>query len=232
MGGDTTEVGAGLPPWEGEVDLVVGGDLVHQRILQDREAVAKADGDVAPNLPVGQLEDAVGCQGWMPFGQGVKAPLQIREGLVGEQAVDGPKRSLLDGEQLIGAGDGLGSDIVHEGHEQVQLRFLPEILPLIGVGGVLDDDLRDGLYQILVCLDPAQAVPSVTVLHVQKVEHLDLVAPLPEISGHTLVNLSLRVHADQALLFVAFVSTLKDKGLDHALGLSGACGTVNHEVFR
>ena len=54
--GDTAEVGAGLLPGKRQVDLVVGGDFVHQRVLEHRQAVAQSNGDVAPDLPVGQLE--------------------------------------------------------------------------------------------------------------------------------------------------------------------------------
>ena len=38
--GDTAEVGAGLLPGKRQVDLVVGGDFVHQRVLEHRQAVA------------------------------------------------------------------------------------------------------------------------------------------------------------------------------------------------
>ena len=43
-----------------EVDIVISRDFVHQRILKGRQAVAEADGDVAPYLPVRQFEDAIG----------------------------------------------------------------------------------------------------------------------------------------------------------------------------
>ena len=101
--------------------------------MKDGEAVAKSDGDVAPNLAVSQFENAVGRQGGVPFGQRFKAPVQIGKGLVGEDAVDLSQGPLLDGEQFVCAGDGLGGDIVHKGHQQVQLRLLPEILSLVGI---------------------------------------------------------------------------------------------------
>ena len=230
--GDTTEVGAGLLPGKRQVDLVVGGDFVHQRVLEHRQAVAQSNGDVAPDLPVGQLENTIGRQRRVTFGQRLKAPLQIPKGLVGEHPVNGPERPLLNREQFRGAGDGLGCDIVHQSHEQIELRLFPKVLPLVGVGGILDDDLRDGLHQVFVLLNPAQAVPGITVFHVQKVEHPDLITLFPEKRGHTLVDLSLRIYTDQALLRAPFSSALKNKGLHKATGLARAGGAVHHDVLR
>ena len=106
-------------PGKRQVDLVVGGDFVHQRVLEHRQAVAQSNGDVAPDLPVGQLENTIGRQRRVTFGQRLKALLQISEGLVGKDAVDFPQRPLLDGQKLVGAWDGLSCDIVHECHEQI-----------------------------------------------------------------------------------------------------------------
>ena len=50
MCGDDDKVGAGLLPGKKQVYIVVAGDLVHQRILKDRETVAKADDDIAPEV--------------------------------------------------------------------------------------------------------------------------------------------------------------------------------------
>ena len=113
---------------------------------------------------------------------------------------------------------------MHQSHEQIELRLFPKVLPLVGVGGILDDDLRDGLHQVFVLLNPAQAVPGITVFHVQKVEHPDLITLFPEKRGHTLVDLSLRIYTDQALLRAPFSSALKNKGLHKATGLARAGG--------
>ena len=80
--GDAAEVGAGLLTGKRQVDLVVGSDFVYQRVLEYRQSVAQSNGDVAPDLPVGQLENAVGRQRRMAFGQRLKAPFQISKGLV------------------------------------------------------------------------------------------------------------------------------------------------------
>ena len=106
-------------PRKRQVDLIVGSDLIHQRILKHGKPVSESNGDIAPNLAVGQFENAVGRQGGMAFGQRLKALLQISEGLVGKDAVDFPQRPLLDGQKLVGAWDGLSCDIVHECHEQI-----------------------------------------------------------------------------------------------------------------
>ena len=185
--------------------------------MKHRKPVAQANGDVSPDLAVGQLKDTVGRQSRVAFGQGLKPPLQVGKGFVGEHPVDGSQGPLLDGQQLLCAGDGLGGDIVHQRHEQVQLRFFPEVLSLVGVGGVLDDDLRDGLYQVLVMLDLAEAVPRVAVLHVEEVEHPYLVAFLLQEGGHTLVNFALGIDQDHALLPAG---GLEDEGLYKASGFS------------
>ena len=117
---------------------------------------------------------------------------------------------------------------MHQRHEQVQLRLFPEVLPLVGVGGVFDDDLRDGLHQVLVLLNLAEAVPGVAVGHVQQIEHPHLIALFFQKSGHTLVNFSLWIDQDHALLPAG---GLEDKGLHKAPGLAGAGGAVDHGVL-
>lgn len=127
----------------------------------------------------------------MVFRQLLEPLFQIGKGLIGQHPVDGPQGTLLDGQQVLGAGDRLGGHIVHQRHEQVQLRLFPEVLALVGVGGIFDDDLRDGLHQVFVLLNLAEAVPGVAVRHVQQVEHPHLVALLFQESGHTLINFAL-----------------------------------------
>lgn len=63
MCGDDDKVRTGLLPGKKQVYIVVAGDLVHQRILKDREPVAKADDDVAPEVFSCFQKEAVG-----PFG--------------------------------------------------------------------------------------------------------------------------------------------------------------------
>ena len=46
--GDDDEVGAGPLPREQQIHIMVAGDLIHQRVLEHREAVAETDDDVAP----------------------------------------------------------------------------------------------------------------------------------------------------------------------------------------
>lgn len=55
LSGDAAEVGAGLFPWQRQINFIVGCDLVHQGILEHGQPVAQANGDIAPDLPVGQL---------------------------------------------------------------------------------------------------------------------------------------------------------------------------------
>ena len=121
---------------------------------------------------------------------------------------------------------------MHQGHEQIEFRLFPKVLPLVGVGGILDDDLRNGLHQVFVLFNPAQAVPGIAVFHVQKVEHPDLIALFPEKRGHTLVDLSLRINTNQALLGAPLVSALEDKGLHEAAGLARTGGAIYHDVLR
>ena len=44
---------------------MVAGDLVHQRVLKDRKAVAKADDDVAPEIFPSLQKEAVRTFGWV-----------------------------------------------------------------------------------------------------------------------------------------------------------------------
>ena len=52
---------------------------------------------------------------------------------------------------------------MHQRHEQVQLRFFPEILPLIGVGGVLPDD--DDKYAEYVTLRSGSGLTEHTMIY-------------------------------------------------------------------
>ena len=195
--------------------------------MEHGQAVTKANGDVTPDLAVGQLEDAVGRSGRVVFGQTVHDLLQALEALAGEQAVDGAQATLMDGAQF--AVRTLEADhIVDEGHQQVQLGLAPEVLPLLAVGGVVDDNLRDGLHQVGVLCGVSQAVPGVGVLHIQKIEQAHLVALIPEKAGHGLVKLALGIHQDQTL---PALGALEDEGLDKPAALTGACGAVDHGVL-
>ena len=55
----------------------------------------------------------------MVFRQLLEPLFQVGKGLVGQHPVDGPQGTLLDGEQVLGTGDGLGGNVVHQRHEQI-----------------------------------------------------------------------------------------------------------------
>ena len=167
----------------------------------------------------------------MIFGKRLKTSLQICKRFVGQYSIDGAQGPLLDRQQLIGPRNRLGRDIVHQGHEEVELCFFPEVLPLIGVRGILDDDFCNGLYQILVLFDATQAVPCVAVLHVQKIKHFHLIALFSQKRRGAFIEFSLGVHADQTFLCIPFCGTLEDKGLHQTACLSGTRSAISHDVF-
>ena len=116
-----------------------------------------------------------------------------------------------------------------QSHQQVQFGLAPEILPVLAVGGVVDDDLRDGLHQIRVAVHIGKAVPCVRIFHIQQVEQPHLIARIPEEARHGLIELSLGVHQDQAVLSFG---TLHDHGFYIPAALSGAGASAHDRVLR
>ena len=62
---DDNKVGTWPLSWKQKINIMVAGDLVHQRVLKDRKAVAKADDDVAPEIFPSLQEKAVRTFGWV-----------------------------------------------------------------------------------------------------------------------------------------------------------------------
>ena len=91
------------------------------------------------------------------LGQGA---VDLLDTLVGQQLVHIPQSPLFDGQQLA-VGALQVADVVDEGHKQIQLRPAPEVVRLLGAGGVLDDGVGHCLHQLGLLVQRVQAVPAV-----------------------------------------------------------------------
>ena len=121
------------------------------------------------------------------LGQGA---VDVLDALMGQQLVHVPQTTLFDGEQLAAAVLQV-HHVVDQRHEQIQLRAAPEVIRLVGPGGVLDDGVGHGLGQLRLLVQPIQAVPAVRVGHVQEIHRLDIVAVFFEIGGQLFKELPL-----------------------------------------
>ena len=97
---------------------MVAGDLVHQRVLKDRKAVAKADDDVAPEIFSCLQKKAV-----RPFGRMLGRELRsgavdFVNAFIGEDLIDVAEAALLQGEKIASI-ILLVADIVDERHEEI-----------------------------------------------------------------------------------------------------------------
>ena len=109
-----------------------------------------------------------------------QSAVDFLDALVGQQLVHIPQSPLFDGQQLA-VGALQVADVVDEGHKQIQLRPAPEVVRLLGAGGVLDNGVGHRLHQLGLLVQGVQAVPAVRVGHVQKVHRPDAVAMIFEI---------------------------------------------------
>ena len=166
LGRDNAVVGTGPLSQLEKVNVIVAGDFVDEGVLKDAEAVAQTDGHIPPDLPPRQLKDIVRRDGRVSRRQLGEQLVDLLEAVLGKDAVNYPQGALLDGEQFPGGGVAAVVDIMEQGHEKVFLRLFPEVLPLVGVGGVLDDDLGDGGNKGRVIPHHTHAVESVTVFQV------------------------------------------------------------------
>ena len=157
--------------------------MVSTNYFENSQPVAQSNGDVAPEIFPGLEEQAVVALGRVLRGQLGQGAVDLLDALVGQQLVHIPQPPLFDGEQLA-VGVLQIADVVDEGHKQVQLRPAPEVVRLLGAGGVLDDGVGHRLHQLGLLIQGVQAVPAVRVGHVQKVHRPDAVAVFLEVGGH------------------------------------------------
>ena len=95
---------------------MVAGDLVHQRVLKDREAVAQADDDVAPKVFSRLQEQSVRALGRMFRRKFRQNAVDLIDAFIGEDLIDVSETALLQREK-IAAGVLQITDIVDKRHE-------------------------------------------------------------------------------------------------------------------
>ena len=97
---------------------MVAGDLVHQRVLKDRKAVAKADDDVAPEIFPSLQKEAVRTFGRMLGRELRQGTVDFVNAFIGEDLIDVAEAALLQGEKIASI-ILLVADIVDERHEEI-----------------------------------------------------------------------------------------------------------------
>ena len=97
---------------------MVAGDLVYQGILEDRQAVAKANGDVAPEVFPCLEEQSVVPLRRMIRWQLRQGAVDVIDALFRQHAVYVAKTALLDGEQVALFVLQV-ADVVDEGHQEI-----------------------------------------------------------------------------------------------------------------
>ena len=226
LGGDNHEVGARLFARQQQVNVMVAGNRIHQLILENGQAVAQSNGDIPPEVFPGLEEQAVVPLGRVFRGQLGQGAVDLLDALVGQQLVHIPQPPLFDGQQLA-VGVLQIADVVDEGHEQIQLRPAPEVVRLLGTGGVLNDGVGHRLHQLGLLIQGVQAVPAVRVGHVQEVHRPNAVTVVLEVGGHFFPKLGLRVRDKNGL---PPLSTAQHKGDDKAPGLAAARGADAQQI--
>lgn len=103
MCGDDDKVRTGLLPGKKQVYIVVAGDFVHQRILKDREPVAKTDDDIAPEVFPCLQKEAVGPFGGMLRRQLRKDAVDLVDAFIGEDLIDVSEAALLQRKKIAAA---------------------------------------------------------------------------------------------------------------------------------
>ena len=202
---------------------MVAGDLVHQRILKDREPVAKADDDVAPEVFSCFQKEAVGAFGGMLRRQLRKDAVDLVDAFIGEDLIDVSEAALLQ-RKKIAAGILQIADIVDKCHQEVQFRTAPEVIRLLGAGGILNDGVGHGGYKVRICFQSRKAVPTVRVRHIEEIDRLDIEAMLPKIRRKVFKEFAFGVGHDNGFMVSAAASlrAAHEEGNDKASGLIGA----------
>ena len=223
MCGDDDKVRTGLLPGKKQVYIVVAGDLVHQRILKDRETVAKTDDDIAPEVFPCLQKEAVGPFGGMLRRQLRKDAVDLVDAFIGEDLIDVSEAALLQ-RKKIAAGILQIADIVDKCHQEVQFRTAPEVIRLLGAGGILNDGVGHGGYKVRICFQSRKAVPTVRVRHIEEIDRLDIEAMLPKIRRKVFKEFAFGVGHDNGFRVSAAASlrAAHEEGNDKASGLIGA----------
>ena len=78
----------------------------------------------------------------------------------GEDLIHVAQAPLLDGQQITLVIPQI-ADVVDQCHQEIQLRTAPEIVGLLGTGGVLDDGVGHRLHQIRFRIQAIETVPAI-----------------------------------------------------------------------
>ena len=139
---------------------MVAGDGVHQFVLEDGKPITKAGDDVAPEVFAGLQEQSVMALGGVVRRQRRQRAVQLIDAHGGEDLIHVAQTPLLDGQQITLFIPQI-ADIVDQGHQEIQLRTAPEIVGLLGTGGILDNGVGHRLYQICFCVQSIETVPAI-----------------------------------------------------------------------
>ena len=125
--------------------------------------------------------------------------VQLIDAHGGKDLIHVAQTPLLDGQQIALFIPQI-ADIMDQGHQEIQLCTAPEIVGLLGTGGVLDNGVGHRLHQICFCVQSIETVPAIRVSHVQKVDRFDVVAVFTEVGRKLLEQLALRINTKYGLL--------------------------------
>ena len=184
---------------------MVAGDLIDQRILEHRKAVAKSDDDIAPEVFSRLQEEAVGTLGRMLRRKLRQRAIDLVDALIGEDLINIAKAALLQGKQ-VSALILFITDVVDQRHEKVQLRTAPEVVGFLGTGGILNDGVCHGGHKVGVSIQPRKAVPAVRMCHIEEIDCFDIKALFPKVRRHHFKKLGLGVSHDHGLRMTAAAS--------------------------
>ena len=105
-----------------------------------------------------------------------------------------------------------------------KVSFGPEVIRLLGAGGVLNDGVGHGGYKVRICFQSRKAVPTVRVRHIEEIDRLDIEAMLPKIRRKVFKEFAFGVGHDNGFMVSAAASlrAAHEEGNDKASGLIGA----------
>ena len=197
--GHDAEVSALLLARKLKVDLRIGSDVPNLFRLHDLQLAAKADDHARPHSLGRLLEDCERCGGWRRrqdfTGEFVRVLMSDALHNHGQAALAFVAEQVVYRAEIALFGREFQSDVQDQGFEQVQLSIVPERVPLIAAG-ILKDNIRKGLCQQLTVAYFTKAVPAVTVIHLDQIEHPHFIALIPEISAHGFVEFTFGISDD------------------------------------
>ena len=139
---------------------MVAGDGVHQFVLEDGKPVAKTGDDIAPEIFAGFQEQSMMTLGGVVRRQRRQRAVQLIDAHGGKDLIHVAQTPLLDGQQITLFIPQI-ADVVEQSHQEIQLRTAPEIVGLLGTGGILDNGVGHRLHQIRFRVQSIETVPAI-----------------------------------------------------------------------